>query len=42
MAVIKPGFHAELDELRGLRDESRRIIAQMQGEYAEQTVKSQN
>ena len=38
---IKTGYHAELDELRELRDESRRIIARMQAEYADETgVKS--
>ena len=34
---IREGFHLELDELRKLRDESRRIIAGMQLEYAEET-----
>ncbi len=34
---IKTGYHPELDELRKLRDESRRVIAGMQLEYAEQT-----
>lgn len=38
---IKTGFHSELDELKKLRDESRRIIAGMQLQYAEETgVKS--
>ncbi|MEM9330282.1 MAG: DNA mismatch repair protein MutS [Pseudomonadota bacterium] len=38
---IKKGFDPELDELRDLRDESRRIIAGMQTRYADQTgVKS--
>lgn len=38
---IKNGYHSELDELKRLRDESRRVIADMQLQYAEQTgVKS--
>ncbi len=38
---IREGYHAELDELRKLRDESRRIIAGMQMQYANKTgVKS--
>ena len=38
---IKTGYNAELDELRNLRDESRKIIAGLQAEYASQTkVKS--
>ena len=38
---IKHGFNEELDELRALRDESRRIIAEMQMQYVEETgVKS--
>ncbi len=38
---IREGYHAELDELRKLRDESRRVIAGMQLRYAEETgVKS--
>ncbi|PKU23383.1 DNA mismatch repair protein MutS [Telmatospirillum siberiense] len=32
---IAPGYHAGLDELRGLRDESRRLIAALQSRYAE-------
>lgn len=32
---IAPGYNAELDRYRGLRDESRRIIAAMQGELSE-------
>ncbi|MGB1026368.1 MAG: DNA mismatch repair protein MutS, partial [Rhodospirillaceae bacterium] len=32
---IREGYHAGLDELRGLRDESRRLIAGLQGRYAE-------
>ncbi len=31
---IRRGYDAELDELRGLRDESRRIIAELQARYA--------
>jgi DNA mismatch repair protein MutS len=30
---IKPGSHAPLDELRALRDESRRVIAGLEGQY---------
>ena len=30
---IKAGAHAPLDELRGLRDESRRVIAGLEGKY---------
>jgi DNA mismatch repair protein MutS len=30
---IKPGAHAPLDELRALRDESRRVIAGLEGQY---------
>ena len=30
---IKSGAHAPLDELRGLRDESRRVIAGLEGKY---------
>ncbi len=38
---IKSGYHEELDELKSLRDESRRVIAGMQLQYAEATgVKS--
>ena len=38
---LREGFHAELDELRQLRDESRRVIAAMQAQYQEETgVKS--
>lgn len=38
---IKSGFNEELDELRSLRDESRRVIAGMQQQYAADTgVKS--
>jgi len=34
---VREGFHNELDELRRLRDESRRVIASMQAEYSQQT-----
>lgn len=34
---VRPGYHAELDELRALRDESRRIIAGLQLSYADET-----
>jgi DNA mismatch repair protein MutS len=34
---IKKGFNAELDELRSLRDESRRVIASLQAQYSEET-----
>ena len=34
---IRPGFSNELDEVRGLRDESRRVIASLQANYIEQT-----
>jgi DNA mismatch repair protein MutS len=34
---IRPGFCAELDDVRRLRDESRRVIADMQARYAEET-----
>ena len=34
---VREGYHSGLDELRRLRDESRRIIASMQAGYAEQT-----
>lgn len=34
---VRTGYHFELDELRELRDESRRIIASMQTRYAEET-----
>lgn len=34
---IAPGFAPHLDELRTLRDESRRVIAALQARYAEQT-----
>src|SRR5262249_34826280 len=31
------GYSSELDELRGLRDESRKLIANLQARYAEET-----
>jgi DNA mismatch repair protein MutS len=34
---IASGYHEELDQLRSLRDESQRIIASMQLQYAEET-----
>ena len=34
---IAPGYHQELDELRGLRDESRKLIAGLQSRYAGET-----
>jgi DNA mismatch repair protein MutS len=34
-AFIAPGYDAELDEVRKLRDEGRSVIAQMQSEYIE-------
>lgn len=34
---VAPGWDAALDEARALRDNARKIIAEMQGEYAEQT-----
>lgn len=38
---VRSGYHSELDEMRGLRDESRKVIAGLQAQYAEQTgVKS--
>lgn len=33
---IAPGYDANLDELRALRDESRKVIARLQAEYAEE------
>ncbi|CUH39880.1 DNA mismatch repair protein MutS [Jannaschia seosinensis] len=35
--AIAPGFDAELDEVRTLRDEGRGVIAALQGRYAEAT-----
>src|SRR6516225_5659845 len=35
---IAAGYSAELDEWRGLRDESRRMIAALQARYAEETA----
>jgi DNA mismatch repair protein MutS len=34
---IRAGAHAALDELRGLRDESRRVIASLEARYREET-----
>lgn len=33
----RPGHHAELDELRALRDQSRRVIAGLQSQYSDET-----
>src|SRR5262249_18772466 len=34
---IRPGAHVPLDEMRALRDESRRVIAALEGRYREQS-----
>jgi DNA mismatch repair protein MutS len=34
---VRDGYHAELDESRKLRDESRRVIARLQANYAAET-----
>jgi DNA mismatch repair protein MutS len=34
---VRTRYEASLDEARGLRDESRRVVAALQGRYAEQT-----
>jgi len=34
---VREGYDASLDELRALRDQSRRVIASLQAQYAEQT-----
>ena len=34
---MRAGYDATLDEARGLRDESRRVIAGLQARYAEET-----
>ncbi|MGH6860377.1 MAG: DNA mismatch repair protein MutS, partial [Phyllobacterium sp.] len=34
---VRPQYHAELDEMRALRDHSRRIIAGLQADYVETT-----
>jgi len=34
---VRHGYHAELDEMRSLRDESRRVIAALQTRYADET-----
>ncbi len=34
---IRQGYHDELDEMRALRDQSRRVVAQMQADLAEET-----
>jgi DNA mismatch repair protein MutS len=35
--LVRAGYHAELDEMRALRDQSRRVIAAMERELAEET-----
>ncbi|MEX3011213.1 DNA mismatch repair protein MutS [Hoeflea sp. TYP-13] len=38
---VRAGYHDELDEMRALRDESRKVIAGLQAQYADETgVKS--
>lgn len=34
---IRSNYHKELDEMRALRDESRRVIAELQAQYAQET-----
>lgn len=34
---VRENYHEQLDELRGLRDESRRIIAELQAQYCDET-----
>ena len=34
---IAPGYHAELDDMRQLRDEGRGVVARMQADYAKET-----
>ncbi|WP_455478823.1 DNA mismatch repair protein MutS [Bartonella sp. B10] len=34
---IRPHYNKELDEIRALRDESRRVIAELQAQYAKET-----
>jgi DNA mismatch repair protein MutS len=34
---IRHGYHAALDEMRGLRDQSRRVVAALQTRYADET-----
>ena len=34
---IRAGFHPELDEIKSMRDESRRLIAQLQQQYIDET-----
>src|SRR3954471_9194520 len=38
---VKSGAHAPLDEMRSLRDESRRVIAGLEGKYRQQSAVSQ-
>jgi DNA mismatch repair protein MutS len=35
---VHAGYHSALDEARSLRDESRKVVAQLQARYAEQTA----
>ncbi|MGN6764848.1 MAG: DNA mismatch repair protein MutS, partial [Rhizobiaceae bacterium] len=35
--LVRPGYSAELDEMRALRDQSRRVIAAMERDLAEET-----
>jgi DNA mismatch repair protein MutS len=35
---VHAGYHAALDEARALRDESRKVVAQLQARYAEETA----
>ncbi|MDP4024848.1 DNA mismatch repair protein MutS [Methylobacterium sp. NEAU 140] len=34
---VRPGYHAEIDEARGLGQDSRKVIAALQARYAEET-----
>src|SRR5690606_25291386 len=34
---VRQGYNAELDEMRALRDQSRRVIAGLQADYIEET-----
>jgi len=34
---VRPGYEAALDEMRALRDESRRVVAALQARYADET-----
>jgi DNA mismatch repair protein MutS len=35
--IVREGYNASLDETRGLRDESRRVVAALQARYSEET-----